>query len=172
MELLVPGLILVALMVWASTRIKKNAAAAFDAETVDSEHFVIQKPEGFLHVLNDSSGLAFRSYSKDFGKVGDRDVRRATIEIERNVGSGIDQMKESIETQAESITAFEAYLDGGEKAAWLISTEIADGGEFEISRKLVTRSTDVWEARGTVLAEHRDEFAEIIEGALESVRIK
>jgi len=172
MELLVPGLILVALMVWASTRIKKNAAAAFDAETVENEFFVIRKPEGFLHVLNDSSGLAFRSYPKEFGKVGDRDVRRATIEIERNVGTTVDEMKERIETSAESISSFEAYLDGGEKAAWLITTEIIDGGEFEVSRKLVKRGADVWEARGTVLSDHRGELAETIEGALDSVRVK
>ena len=32
MELLIPGLILVALMVYASTKIKKAAAAAFEPE--------------------------------------------------------------------------------------------------------------------------------------------
>jgi len=172
MELLIPGLILVALMVWASTRIKKNAAAAFEPETVENEHFVIHKPEGFLHVLNDDSGLAFRSYSKEFGKVGDRDVRRATIEIERNVGTTVDEMKKRIEAQAESISSFETYLDGGEKAAWLITTDVVDGGEFEIFRKLVTRGTAVWETRGTALSDHRNEFAEKIEAALESVRVK
>lgn len=159
-------------MVWASTRIKRNAAAAFEAETVDNEHFAIRKPDGFLHVLNDDSGLAFRSYSKEFGKVGDRDVRRATIEIERNVGTTVDEMKRKIETQAESVSSFETYLDGGEKAAWLITTDIVDGGEFEVSRKLVTRGKDVWDARGTVLSDHRDEFAEYIEAALDSVRVK
>ncbi|MDI1240672.1 MAG: hypothetical protein PSX80_01965 [bacterium] len=172
MELLIPGLILVALMVWASTRIKKNAAAAFDAETVENDLFLIRKPEGFLHVLNDDSGLAFRSYSKEFGKVGDKDVRRATIEIERNVGTSIAEMKERIEAQAESVASFETYLDGGEKAAWLITGEIVDGCGFETARKLVTRGGDVWEARGTVLSEHRDEMGERIEAALDSVRVK
>jgi hypothetical protein len=172
MELLVPGLILVALMVWASTRIKKNAAAAFDAETVENELFVIRKPEGFLHVLNDSSGLAFRSYSKEFGKVGDRDVRRATIEIESHLGTDIDEVKAEIEKSVESVRSFETYIDGGEKAAWLITTDINDGGEFEVSRKLVTRGRDVWEARGALLSDHRDDLAEIIEAALDSVRIK
>ncbi len=172
MELLIPGLILVALMVWASTRIKRNAAAAFEAETVDNQYFVIRKPEGFLHVLNDDSGLAFRSYSKEFGKVGDRDVRRATIEIERNLATTVDEMKKDIEAQAESISSFEPYLDGGEKAAWLNTIDIIDGGEFEISRKLVTRGTDVWEARGTVLSDHRDDLSETIEAALDSVRVK
>src|SRR5215207_2112880 len=148
MELLIPGLILVALMVWVSTRIKKNAAAAFDAETVENGEFSIRKPEGFLHVLNDDSGLAFRSYSKEFGKVGNRDVRRATIEIERHIDTSLDEMKEIIEAGVESIASFETYLDGGEKAVWLITTEIADGGEFEVARKLITRGADVWESRG------------------------
>lgn len=172
MELLIPGLLLVALMVWLSTRIKKNAAAAFDAETVDSDDFLIQKPEGFLHVLNDSSGLAFRSYSKEFGKVGDKDVRRATIEIERNTGTSVDQIKNGIEVKAESIDSFETYLDGGERAGLMTSTEVNDGGEFEVSRKLITRGSDVWEIRGTVLTEYRDDLAETIEAALDSVRVK
>lgn len=172
MELLIPGLILVALMVWASTRIKRNAAAAFDAETVDTEQFVIRKPEGFLHVLNDSSGLAFRSYSKEFGKVGDRDVRRATIEIERHVGTDIESLKNTLDTQAENVSSFEAYLDAEEKATWMTSTRIIDGGEFETLHKLVTRGADVWEARGTMLVEYRDEINESVEEALDSVRIK
>ena len=86
MELLIPGLILVAIMVWASTRIKRNAAAAFDAERVETNDFIIEKPEGFLHVLNDTTGLLFRAYSKEFGTVGRTELRQATIEIERRRG--------------------------------------------------------------------------------------
>ena len=172
MELLIPGLILVALMVWASTRIKKNAAAAFDAETVDTEQLVIRKPEGFLHVLNDESGLAFRSYSKEFGKVGTKDIRRGTIEIEWHPDTDLDALRRSISALAEHVTTVEAYLDAEEKAAWVNSTRIVDGGEFDISSKLVTRGNDVWEARGTILSEYRDGLAKTIEAALDSVRIK
>lgn len=172
MELLIPGLILVAVMVWASTRIKRNAAAAFDAETVETDEFSIRKPEGFLHVLNDDSGLAFRSYSKEFGKIGNKEVRRATIEIERHSGTNLEERKRDIETGAESTGSFETYLDGGEKAAWMKTTQIVGGGEYDISRKLVTRGLDVWEARGSVLADHRDELIEALEGALNSVQVK
>ncbi len=172
MELLIPGLILVGLMIWASTRIKKNAAAAFDAETVDTDQFVIRKPEGFLHVLNDDSGLAFRSYSKEFGKVVGKDVRRATIEIERHTGTELEAVKKAIKSSAETISSPESYLDAEEKAAWVSSTNIINGGEFAISHKLVTRGADVWEARGSVLAEYQEELAETIEAALESVRVK
>lgn len=172
MELLIPGLILVGLMIWASTRIKKNAAAAFDAETVDTAQFTIHKPEGFLHVLNDDSGPAFRSYSKDFGKVVGKDVRRATIEIERHPGTDLDAVKKAIKSSAETVEPSEPYLDAGEKAAWISSTNIINGGEFAVTHKLVTRGADVWEARGSVLAEFRDDLAETIETTLDSVRVK
>jgi hypothetical protein len=36
MEILIPGLILVALMVYVSTRIKRAAARAFEPENVDA----------------------------------------------------------------------------------------------------------------------------------------
>lgn len=172
MELLIPGLILVALMVWASTRIKRNAAAAFEAERVDAPEFAINKPEGFLHVLNDDSGLAFRSYSKEFGKVGNKDVRAATIEIEKHDRSDIDSVRQNIEADAESIGSFEAYIDGGEKAARGRSVSIQNGGEYEVSHKLVARGSTVWECRGSVLSERSGDFSVRIEEALDSVRIK
>lgn len=67
MEILFVGLILVALMVYASTRIKRSAAAAFDPETVETDEFVIQKPEGFLNVVGGDEKYAFEAYSKEFG---------------------------------------------------------------------------------------------------------
>ena len=172
MELLIPGLILVALMAWASTRIKRNAAAAYDPETIVTDEFSIRKPEGFLHVLNDDSGMAFRSYSKEFGKIGDKEVRRATLEIERHVGAGIDDFRKRIEDEAGSSGSFEAYLDAGERAARAASTSIIEGGEYYISRKLVTRGGDVWEARGSVLIDHLDELSNTIEAALDSIQVK
>jgi len=172
MELLIPGLILVALMVWASTRIKRNAAAAFDAETVETDEFSIVKPEGFLHVLNDDSGLAFRSYSKEFGKIGNKDVRQATIEIERHSGEKLDRLKQKIEGAAESISSVETYIHAGERAALIGSTEVVDGGEFFVQRRLVTRGSYVWECRGSVLSEHKEELSDKLEKALDSVRIK
>lgn len=172
MELLIPGLILVAFMVWASTRIKKNAAAAFDAEIVRTDEFSIRKPEGFLHVLNDSSGLAFRAYSKEFGKIGNREVRRATIEVEEHPDTKIDQVKRTIEGISESIELFEAYQDGGERAARLASTQVVDGGQYHVVRKLVTRGGKVVELRGMVLSDHRDEFIDALESASDSFKVK
>jgi hypothetical protein len=172
MELLIPGLILVALMIWASTRIKRNAAAAFDAETVETADFVINKPDGFLHVLNDDSGLAFRAYSKEFGKVGNRDVRQATIEIELHQTVRLDAATKRIKSESESIGSIEAYIDGGERAASVASRRIGDGGEYETLSKLVTRGQGVWECRYSVLSEHLPDHLSRMESVLGSLRVK
>ena len=55
-------------MVWASTRIKKTAAAAFEAETVETDDFVIKKSDGFLNVINGDPKYAFEAYSKEIGR--------------------------------------------------------------------------------------------------------
>lgn len=172
MELLVPGLILVALMVWASTRIKKNAAAAFDAEMVETGDFSIRKPEGFLHVLNDDSGLAFRSYSKAFGKVGIKELRKATIEIEKHADTDIEALRRKREAESAFVEAYDPYIDAGEKAAFMISKYVADGGEYLIARKLVTRGSAVWEARESVLSEGDPKTDLMTESALNSFQVK
>ncbi len=65
--IIVLGLILVALMVYTSTRIKRSAAAAFEPETIETDEFIIQKPEGFLNVIGGDPQYLFEAYSKDFG---------------------------------------------------------------------------------------------------------
>ena len=172
MEILVPGLILVALMVWLSTRIKRNAAAAFDAERIETDDLVLEKPEGLLHVLSDDTGLLFRAYSKDFGTVGRSDIRQATIEVERHRGRTLDEVIAAAEGESESFAAEPPYVDGGEKAVNARSTRIRDGAEFEMVHKFVTRGADVIEARGVVLAEHKDAHLRNIEGAIDTLRVK
>ena len=115
---------------------------------------------------------AFVAEPRGSVKIGDREVRKATIEIERHSETELEALKRNIEENSESFGSFETYLDGGEKAAWMNTTQILGGGEYDISRKLVTRGPDVWEARGSVLVDHRDELIEALESALDSVRVK
>lgn len=81
MEILIGGLLLVALMVYTSTRIKKSAAMAFERETVETDDFSLTKPEGFLYLLNGDPGFAFQAYSKKLGKDDTSNQRQATIEM-------------------------------------------------------------------------------------------
>src|SRR5438309_8366475 len=73
--ILIPGLILVALMIYASTRIKRNAAAAFEPETIETDEFIIHKSDGFLNIVDGDPKYALEMYSKDFG-AGDANKTR------------------------------------------------------------------------------------------------
>lgn len=158
MELLIPGLILVALMVWASTKIKDKAAAAFVPETIETDEFEIRKPDGFLHVVNDDSGLAFRAYSKEYGKNELNGDRQATIELTMHRDSDIDRVSASIKEDNAVLTNVQSYLDGGENAM----TFVIDQADSEPRRvrhyKLVARGKSVFELCFSVLYHYRDEF--------------
>ena len=102
MELLIPGLVLVALMVYASTRIKRSAARAFEAESIDTPEMFISKPDGFLHVIDDHSPLLFEAYSKEFGTGSNGSVRRVTAAVTRR-DEDTKTLAESIRTSAGSL---------------------------------------------------------------------
>ena len=70
MEILIVGAIVVALMVYASTKIKRSAAAAFEEETIETDEYSFVKPEGFLNPVEPEGYLAFYAYSKEYGEEG------------------------------------------------------------------------------------------------------
>src|SRR5688500_7503583 len=93
MELLIPGLILVALMVYASTRMKKREAEAGEPETIDSELYCVQRPEGCLHVI-DTPRHDFEAYSKEYAD--DDSSRRATTEVDIFSDTDLNSVRESL----------------------------------------------------------------------------
>lgn len=172
MEILVPGLLLVAFMVWASTRIKKRASEAFDEETIETEMFSIKKPEGYLHVLNDSSGKAFRAYSRESATVGGKDMRQATIEIDVHRDYAIDDLVKTIEQKSDSIVEQNSYIDAGEKAVSLTALRTEGDAELQEQFKIVTRGQDVIEARTAILTDNLDDHSGKLEAMLDHLYIK
>lgn len=159
MELLIPGLILVALMVWASTKIKRDAAAAFEPETIETDEFVIRKPDGFLHVVNDDSGLAFRAYSKEYGRNELNGDRRVTIEVSIHQNSDLKTVSTSLESDDAGLSDVQTYLDGGENAMTFV-VDSASGDPRRVRHyKLITRGTNVVEVCIAVLYAYRDGFS-------------
>lgn len=94
MELLIPGLILVALMVYASTKIKKAAAAAFEPESIETDTFAITKPEGMINPLRDESPYLFEAYSKDYGDDEQRNERRLSAYVQTSDSSSAEAANE------------------------------------------------------------------------------
>lgn len=159
MELLIPGLILVAVMAYLSTRIKKRAADAFTAERIDTGRYSFEKPEGFLHVIGDEQH-EFMAYSNEFGEYDDSRFRRATIELDVLPGTDVASVSEAICEAAESSNVRPENI--------IEADERANETEFRAVYKLIERDGSVYRLRFAVLAEYFDAYLGRIDDTIES----
>lgn len=162
MELLIPGLILVALMIYASTRIKRSAAHAFEAETVETDDFVIQKPDGFLNVINGDPKFAFEAYSKDFGGNGAENIRLATANVVVKKDTTIEAVKDQM------------VASGGEIFDdQIIAQQIGENDvNLLVKSKLVGRDGKVFIFTIKSITETTPEFMRNIEAMFDSFELK
>lgn len=167
MELLIPGLILVALMVWASTKIKKRAADAFEAESIETDTYSLQKPEGFLHVIGDP-GHEFRAYSKEFGEEPNSGVRQATIEIDVFRDNDVAGVRDLIERSAAATKIRVESPDACELEAEETANEI----DVDAVYKIVVGENVVYRLRFAVLREHAADYLRKIEETLDSFTVR
>ena len=167
MELLIPGLILVALMVWASTKIKKTAADAFQEEHIETDAYALRKPEGFLHVIGDDNH-ELMAYSREYGKVDNTGVRQATIELDILHDSSVENAIESIRQSAVSTE----LTSRSETEAELNTEEAANESTVSAVYRIVARRDSVYRLRFAVLAEHKDEYLRRIDETFDSFTIK
>lgn len=167
MEFLIPGLILVALMAYASTKIKKRAAAAFEPELIETDDYLLSKPEGFLHVLSDRDH-EFRAYSNEFGEDEGARERRATIKLdvirEKNIETVVNEVREAS-------TEFEMPV-AGEKIRRLETTETSNELEFSCVYKIVDAGDRVYRLRFAVLSDYAENFTEAIEETMNGFALR
>src|SRR5207248_3024524 len=109
------------------TRIKRNAANAFDAETIATPEFTIAKPDGMLHVINGDPKFLFEAYSKEFAADVSRNVRLATVTIQ--------MLTDPPDNPAEEITSELNELIGDHPYKIIEARRTEDGAEFRVFRK-------------------------------------
>lgn len=171
MELLIPGLILVALMVYASTRIKKTATLAFEPETIETDEFVIEKPEGFLNVVNGDPELEFESYSKEFGGAGAEDIKQARAEIRRFDIVDTEDAAVRIKDSANVISDIAEVI--GERRYRLIEAKKVEKGiDLREFYKLAHAGSAVIELKIIALEETNTDISRKIETMLASFTVK
>jgi len=171
MELLIPGLILVALMVYASTRLKKASARAFEREEIDTGDFTLVKPEGFLHLLNGDPAFAFQAYSKEFGTNGSSETRQATIDIRKITDQTFEKVCESVKQDGKVLDDKNFHLD--EMRACAVEIEHETGEVETVDHYLIIEApATVFELRAVVLKEHNDDYLRKIDELEESLTIK
>lgn len=151
-------------MVWASTRIKKMASEAYEPETIETDEFSIQKPEGFLHNLNGDPKFIFESYSKEFSKADDK-LRVGTATITRIENTSINAVVKELSKTGKVIDEGTEILD---ETAYRVLTRSND--EKEISYKLAAKNGSVYRLEITAMNEAKNEaWAETFFG---SFRVK
>ena len=168
MEILIPGLILVALMIYASTRIKKSAAQAYEPETIETDDFVIEKPAGFLTVIGGDPRYAFESYSKDFGGEAAPEFRKATAKI---------TIFNSVEAAAKDRSDDQISSDisekiGGRSYRVTEARRNVGGVGFKVFRKSSNRDGRIVRLEIVIIDEPTEEFLRDIETMLLSFEVK
>lgn len=158
MEILIPGLALVGFMIWASTRIKRNAAKAFEREEIETPEFTLTKPEGFLALAEPPNGLLFSAYSREFGGNGAERFRRATVELRRFPDAHFDEITERAKIDASGVTSEDTGVIGGRKCANINTEREEQGVALESRHKIIAGSGAVYELVVNVLSAHKDEF--------------
>jgi hypothetical protein len=172
MELLIPGLILVGLMVYVSTRIKRSAAAAYEPEEIETDEFSVAKPEGFLHPLNNDNGMPFEAFTKEFGEDEARRIRHAWAELEVHEAPDPDSIIEEIRRSAGKVLNEETIKEG-DRHVYLIDAERLEK-EVPVTTlyKITADGSRVYEMRISVLDEQKDAYLRKIEEMRDSFRLK
>lgn len=172
MELLIPGLILVALMAYASTRIKRTAAAAFEAETVETDEFIIRKPDGFLHVVNGDPQYAFEAYSKEYGGPGFTDVRQSRVTLTLYPGTTIEA--EAAKRIDDGVTVVEDISKVmGERRYRVIETAVpVNGQEYRNISKISERDDSTYVLSATIVPNITPEASRGVESLINSFELK
>lgn len=169
MEILIVGGIIVALMVYASTKIKRSAALAFEEETIETDEFYLVKPEGFLNPIGNVSEFAFEAYSKDYGEEEAEKLRQALIVLrvftDRKFAEVCDDAKRSVDKIVSQEKIGQGiFLLKGEKAEKSVDTQIY--------YKIVKDEQKTYDLRVTVLAETQAVYVERVVKLIESFRVK
>jgi hypothetical protein len=172
MEILIVGSIIVALMIVASTKIKKSAARAFEKELIDTKDFRLIKPDGFIHPLDEDSEYAFEAYTNELGKNDAEQFRQAQAILKVHSDADFETVCDQARQSADKILS-ETSSDNPKTR--LIETEKTEKDVEIISFwKIVEgiQTREIYELQISVIKAYRQQFTERTNEMLESFIVK
>lgn len=176
MEILIIGIIIVALMAFLSTRIKRNAAQAFEAEIVEKDEFRITKPEGLMSPLDENSVYLFEARSREYGEEKiSRGVRQAhaflTVHPGLNFKAECKKAKQSVKKILSEKVLNEA---DGEKVYLLEGEKIEKEAPMIEFRKIIEskKQKKTYNLQISVLQPYRETHIHRINEMTNSFRLK
>ena len=175
MEILIIGGILVALMAYVSTRIKKSAASAYEPETVETAEFILVKPEGFISPVGKVSAFAFEAFSKDFGESDKTEkLRRAQANLRIAAGENFAVYCERAKQTFDEILSAETLgaATSGRKICLLKGENQENGVQIFEYRKIVAAESRIYDLQAVVLGDSSGVYGDRIEKMIESFQVK
>jgi hypothetical protein len=170
MEILIVGAIVVALMVYASTKIKRSAAAAFEEETIETDEFSLVKPEGFLNPVETEDYLAFYAYSKEYGEEGKAEkFRQSLIKLKILAGRSLTEIGKDVKKSFDKVLSEEKP----DENTFVLSGEKSENDVSQLFyHKIVARGERIFDLEMSVLAEYQEKYEAKAEKLLETFRVK
>lgn len=176
MEILIVGAIVVALMVFVSTKIKKSVAAAFEPETIENAEFRLIKPSGFINPLNEDSEFAFVAYTKEFGKNDAEEFRQARADVTVFSDSNLSAAIKNVGKSSGKVLSKNSSDDVSRRQKiCLIETEnIEQNVAVRNFFKIVENGANhkIYQLQVVVLEAYRAEYSERINQLIESFTVK
>lgn len=155
-------------MAYVSTRIKKSAAEAFEAEPVVAGEIALIKPEGMLAPVDIEPPLLFRAYSKEFGEAPNARVRRIAADVSLLPKVNVRKAAAEIRRSADSVVS-ESGSDGSLE---LRTKETAGKARFDGFYKLIGRGPDTFQLRIIALDDEGPSGEDKAREMLDSFRLK
>lgn len=117
MEIFIVGIIIVGLMVYVSTRIKKESKRAYERETFETNEFRIIKPDEFIVPIDENSPYVFEARSRDFGTEDEvRDFYQCRATITTKEGTAASKTYEEQKTEKDVVLdIFSKIISGADK---------------------------------------------------------
>lgn len=172
MEILIVGGILVALMVYASTKLKRFTAEAFEAETVETDEFVVDKPDGFLHVIGGDRAYAFEAYSREFGGPGSEEIRQATAMLRIDTRRTVEHILQDRLGKDASVISDDNEMVNEMRYRVVIADVTKDGSAARVYHKIAESGGKVYDFEVRALSETTETITRNIETMIDSFAIK
>ncbi len=172
MEILIIGLIIVALMAYTSTKIKRAAREAFEAETVSGDGYSIAKSDGYmLPARDDNSPVDLEIVSKEFGGGECSKRRQASLTLTVSDGSDIAAIRKEMRRQLTEITEDELLKDSQKTTLAMTGDRELDGCPVRIFMRCFAHDAKIYRFEAAATLDDIEDHEENIKTMLDSVII-
>lgn len=173
MEIFIIGAVIVVLMAYVSTKIKKTSAAAYAPELLNAAEYSVVKPDGYIVPWNEES--AFKALSKEMGKSkGAEKLYRSSAELRIFDDLSFDEVCRGARKSVKNVVSEESAREDDMRFCFMHGKALKDDTDMEVYYKIVENQATgkVFELQVSVLSEAMEDYGAKASGILQSFNVK